>query len=391
MKNIKRVIIIVLDSVGIGALPDAPHCGDENSFTLKHVAESVENFSLPNLSKMGLGHIALVPGIPKIEVSKAFYGKMVEKSSGKDTTTGHWELAGTVLKHPFPVYPKGFPREIIKRFEERIGKEILGNTPASGTEIIKELGQKHINTGKPIVYTSADSVFQVAAHESIIPPKELYNICLEAREILQGKHGVARVIARPFIGEYPNFTRTAKRKDFSLAPPPGNVLNLAVECGLKVKAVGKIHDIFAGSGISTSMPTKNNNDGIQKTINEIKKPFKGILFTNLIDFDMLYGHRNDPEGYYKALKEFDNTLPEITAHLKPEDCLMITADHGCDPVHPGTDHTREYVPIMVYSKSFKSSGDLGTRRSFADLGQTTAELLQIGKTKDGESFAHLLC
>lgn len=391
MTKLQRGIIIVLDSVGIGAMPDAQNYGDEYSFTLKHVAETVTNFSLPNLKRMGLGNITAIPKLPAVQSPYAFFGKMAIKSPGKDTTTGHWELAGTVLECPFPTYPEGFPAEIIEQFEFRIGREILGNYAASGTQIIKDLGHEHLSTGKPIVYTSADSVFQIAAHENVIPPEELYQLCKEARHILKGEHGVARVIARPFIGEYPNFTRTARRKDFSLGPPPKNMLNLAKKAGLQVETIGKVDDIFAGFGITSSTSTKNNTEGIDKTLKKLQTDFKGILFTNLIDFDMLYGHRNDPQGYFKALLEFDTALPSILNHLKSDDFLIITADHGCDPLHPGTDHTREYVPLLVYNPTYFSSPvDLGTRESLADLGQTVSELLEIGETMNGKSFAKSL-
>ncbi|OWZ84055.1 phosphopentomutase [Natranaerobius trueperi] len=381
-----RAVVIVLDSVGLGALPDAHKYGDEGSFTLKHVAEGVQNFSLPNLQSLGLGNITDIPNLDAEKKPLGSYGMMKEQSPGKDTTTGHWELAGTVLDLPFPVYPKGFPKDLIEEFEARIETKTLGNYPASGTQIIKDLGQEHIDNGYPIVYTSADSVFQIAAHEEVISPEKLYELCEIARELLQGEHGVGRVIARPFVGEFPDFKRTERRKDFSIKPPTPNMLSLIKNNNLDVVGIGKINDIYAGKGVTKSYPTKTNLEGIEKTIDTISEETKGLIMTNLVDFDMLYGHRNDPEGYYKALFEFDTYLPNILASLNDDDLLIITADHGCDPGHPGTDHTREYVPLLVYNNKLKSV-DLYTRESFADVGQTITSLLEVGKTPNGSSFA----
>ena len=324
----------------------------------------------------------------KVESPKGAFGKMAEKSIGKDTTTGHWEMAGIITKRPFPTYTEnGFPKEVIDAFEEAIGTKILGNYAASGTEIINVLGEEHMKTGYPIVYTSADSVFQIAAHEEIIPVEKLYEICTKARKILTGEHGVARVIARPFTGNKNGaFTRTKNRKDFSLEPTGVTILDLAKEKGMNVTAIGKIEDIFEHRGMTRTDHTTNNHDGIEKTILYTKEAFEGILFTNLVDTDMIYGHRNDVEGYASALEYFDSKLPEIIAEMKEEDILFITADHGCDPTTPGTDHSREYVPILVYGKRVKAGVDLGVRKTFADLGQTVSEYLDLGANFEAESF-----
>ncbi|MDK2793736.1 MAG: phosphopentomutase [Caldanaerobacter sp.] len=343
---LQRVILIVLDSVGVGELPDAYKFGDEGTNTLGHVVEKT-GIKLPTMEKLGLGNIIPLKTVAPNPNAIGAYGKMAEKSAGKDTTTGHWEIAGLIVEKPFPTYPEGFPKEIIEEFEKRIGRKVLGNKPASGTEIIKELGEEHIKTGYPTVYTSADSVFQIAAHEEVIPLEELYRMCEIAREILKGDHAVGRVIARPFIGSPGNFVRTANRKDFSLKPFGPTVLDMLKEAGYQVYAVGKIEDIFAGQGITDSIHTGNNDEGITATIEAMDAVKKGIIFTNLVDFDMVYGHRNDVNGYAKALKHFDERLPEIMLRLKEEDLLIITADHGCDPTTPGTDHTREYVPLLV--------------------------------------------
>lgn len=382
----KRVIVIVLDSVGIGELPDAARYGDEGSNTLGNIAAKVKDFKLPNLQRLGLGNIDDIRGFEKIDSPVGCFGRMAEKSAGKDTTTGHWEIMGIVMSNPFPTYPNGFPEEIISKFEQAIGTSTLGNIPASGTKIIEELGQEHMETGYPIVYTSADSVFQIAAHEDIIPVERLYEICQIARNILTGDHAVGRVIARPFIGEPGNFTRTDRRRDFSLDPIHETVLDYAVEKGLKVKAVGKIVDIFNGRGVTQSIHTQDNMDGVDKTIDFIKEDFGGIIFTNLIDFDMLYGHRNDVEGYAKALVQFDARVPEIIGALKEEDILIITGDHGCDPTTPSTDHSREYVPLLVYGKKLRQGVNLGTRATFADVGASIAEYLGVKKPREGTSF-----
>lgn len=386
-ESIGRVTLIVLDSAGVGELPDAAHYGDEGSNTLGNCARAVGGLNLPNLARLGLGNIIDIPGVSPQKKSLAAYGKMAEKSAGKDTTTGHWELSGLILSKPFPVYPNGFPPAIIKTFEEKTGRRIIGNKVASGTEIIEELGAEHMRTGCPIVYTSADSVFQVAAHEEVIPVEELYAICQAAREILTGEHGVGRVIARPFVGQPGSFRRTANRKDFSLEPPAPTLLNTIQEAGLEVMAVGKIEDIFAGVGITRSVHTSNNMDGVDKTLAFMRELHsKGLIFTNLVDFDSLYGHRNDPQGYAQALQAFDSRLPEIMEALRDDEILILTADHGCDPTTPSTDHSREYVPLLVYGTRVVGGTSLGTRDTFADVAATVADLFGL-PFKTGCSFA----
>ncbi|MCL2337108.1 MAG: phosphopentomutase, partial [Firmicutes bacterium] len=338
---LRKVTIIVLDSAGIGSLPDAERYGDHGCNTLGNCALAVGGLHLPHLGRLGLGLLDSLAGVPPAAQPLANYGKMAERSPGKDTTTGHWEMAGIILSKPFPVYPNGFPPEIIEPFTQRIGRSILGNKAASGTVIIEELGVEHMRTGHPIVYTSADSVFQIAAHEGIIPLAELYWMCGVARELLTGEHEVGRVIARPFVGAPGAFERTANRHDYSVKPPAPTVLDLLADHGFTVVGVGKIHDIFAGQGITRSVHTVNNNDGVNQTLTLMQENFTGLLFTNLVDFDQKYGHRNDPRGYANALEEFDGRLPEIMAALGPNDLLIITADHGTDPTTPGTDHTRE--------------------------------------------------
>lgn len=386
----KRAIMIVLDSVGIGELPDAADFGDVGSNTLVNIKKARPETSLPNLCALGLGNIQGkdIELLGKVDAPKGCYCKMGEKSIGKDTTTGHWEIAGIITKNPFPTYTEtGFPKEVMDAFEEAIGTKTLGNYSASGTEIIKELGPEHVKTGYPIVYTSADSVFQIAAHEEVIPVEKLYEICEKARKILTGEHGVARVIARPFIGnEEEGYTRTKNRKDFSLEPTGVTILDLAKEKGMEVVAIGKIEDIFEHRGMTRTDHTTNNADGIEKTIQYMKEEFEGILFTNLVDTDMVYGHRNDVEGYAGALEYFDGKLLEIMAQLKEEDILIITADHGCDPTTPSTDHSREYVPLLVYGKPVKEGVDLGVRKTFADLGQTVSDYLGLGAAFEAESF-----
>lgn len=382
----KRVIIIVLDSAGIGELPDAAEYGDVGSNTLGNIAASVNGFALPNLEKLGLGNIEGTVGFKAAEEPMGCFGKMAERSAGKDTTTGHWELAGITLIKPFPVYPDGFPEDIVRQFENAIGTKTLGNYPASGTVIINELGHQHVKTGYPIIYTSADSVFQIAAHEDIIPIERLYEICRTAREILKGEHAVGRVIARPFIGTEGNYTRTANRRDFSLEPPDKTLLDHVKEAGLEVKAIGKIDDIFAGRGITDSVHIQGNMDGVDKAIGFIRKEFSGLIFANLVDFDMQFGHRNDTEGYARALKEFDGRVPEIIDAMKDQDILFITADHGCDPTTKSTDHSREYVPLLVYGKGIRRGVNLGIRKTFSDLAQTAVEILGVGGSFDAASF-----
>lgn len=386
----KRAIIIVLDSVGIGELPDAANFGDVGSNTLVNIKKARPQTDLKNLCALGLGNIQGkdIELLGKVDAPKGAFGKMGERSIGKDTTTGHWEMAGIITAKPFPTYTeKGFPKEVMDAFEAAIGTKTLGNYSASGTEIINVLGEEHMKTGYPIVYTSADSVFQIAAHEEIIPVEKLYEICQKARKILTGEHGVARVIARPFIGsKNGEFTRTKNRRDFSLEPTGVTILDLAKEKGMNVTAVGKIEDIFEHRGMTRTDHTTNNNDGIEKTIQYAKEEFAGILFTNLVDTDMIYGHRNDVEGYAAALEYFDGKLPEIMVQMKGEDILFITADHGCDPTTPSTDHSREYVPLLVYGKPIKEGVDLGVRKTFADLGQTVSDYLGLGANFEAESF-----
>ena len=384
--SVQRIIIVVLDGVGIGELPDASLYGDEGSNTIVNTAAAVGGLDLPNLARMGLGRITEIPGVPAVEKPSACFGKMAERSPGKDTTTGHWEIAGLILDRPFPVYPHGFPQDLLDFFEERIGRRAIGNKVASGTVIIEELGAEHMRTGSPIVYTSADSVFQVAAHEEIIPVEELYRICLVAREMLTGEHAVARVIARPFVGRPGAFTRTARRRDFSLPPPKPTILDSFQKNGMTVSAVGKIEDIFAGRGITRAVHTKDNMDGVDKVLEAMQDENPGLIFANLVDFDMLYGHRNNVSGFAEALAAFDRRLPEITAKLRPEDILIITADHGCDPTTSSTDHSREYVPLLVYGNFLRSGAHLGTRKTFADVAATIAEIFHLEQL-NGESFA----
>ncbi len=386
MNNIKRVILIVLDSVGIGALPDAVEYGDEGANTLGNIAEKINGLNLPNLEDLGLGCIAPIKGV-KAKPGFA-YGKMMERSKGKDTTTGHWELGGIVLKEPFRTYPEGFPKEVIEAFEKAIGSEIIGNVPASGTVIIEELGEEHLKTGKPIVYTSADSVFQIAAHEDVISVEKLYEMCREARKILVGPHAVGRVIARPFTGTPGNFSRTPRREDFSLEPSEKTILDLVKEAGLEVMGVGKIEDIYAKRGLTQSNHTVANMDSVDAVLEFMKQDKPGLIFANLVEFDMTYGHRNNVEGYAQALVDFDQRIPELMKEMKPSDVLMITADHGCDPTQPGTDHTREHVPVLIYGEMIKNGCDLGVRESFADLGATVTDLLNVKSPKYGKSFVN---
>jgi phosphopentomutase len=389
--QVNRVIVIILDSVGIGELPDAADFGDVGSHTLGNIARVVGGLNLPHLEAMGLANIAALAGLrPQLEPAAA-YGKMAEVSPGKDTTTGHWELMGIHLNKPFPTYPRGFPPEVIEPFEAEIGREILGNYPASGTVIIEALGEEHMKTGKPIVYTSADSVFQIAAHEEIIPVNELYDICRTARRILRGEHEVSRVIARPFVGRPGSFERTANRHDFSVLPPEPTVLDSLKEAGLMVYAVGKIEDIFAGQGITTAVHTKDNMDGVDKTIFAIReRRERGLIFTNLVDFDAKFGHRNNPVGYANALVEFDRRLPEIVKALAGDDILVITADHGNDPTTPSTDHSREYVPILITGTSIRPGVNIGVRPTYSDLGATIADFLEIKPPPHGTSFKSVL-
>jgi phosphopentomutase len=380
----RRIIWVVLDSVGIGEMPDAAEYGDAGSDTLGNIAR-VRRLNVPNLRSLGLANIRPIEGIPACDGPVGSYGKCALASPGKDTTTGHWEMAGIHLERPFPLYPNGFPRDVMEEFERRIGRKTLGNIPASGTEIIKELGEEHIRTGSPIVYTSADSVFQIAAHEDVIPIAEQYRICEIAREILRGKHEVGRVIARPFVGAPGHFTRTANRHDYAVPPPRGMLLDGLAERGLPVHAVGKIADVYLGRGVTKSDKTKTNADGMEKTLAAMRSSPDGLIFVNLVDFDMLYGHRNDVEGYGRALEQVDAWLPDVFASMLERDLLVLCADHGCDPTTPSTDHSREYVPLLVFGKSARRGLDLGTRESLSDIGQTVAENFGA-RIANGKSF-----
>ncbi len=384
--TMKRAVMIVMDGTGVGELPDSHRYGDEGSDTLGNILRSLPDLRLPNLEKLGLGNIEGIKALPEAPKPMACFGRMAEASAGKDTTTGHWEIAGIIMDRPFPTYPGGFPEKIIAEFERLTGRKTLGNYPASGTEIIKRLGDEHVRTGYPIIYTSADSVFQIAAHEDVIPVESLYEMCLIARKLLREEHAVARVIARPFTGKSGSYRRTDARRDFSVDPPATTLLDLVSASGMEVKAVGKITDIFNGRGITESVKTHDNRDGVMKTLELIGQDFEGLIFTNLVDFDMKYGHRNDVHGFARALAEFDEVLPQIIDSLKPHDLLIITADHGCDPTTPSTDHSREYVPLLVYSKSAAGGRNLGTRKTFADAGATVAEYLGVGLLKAGTSF-----
>lgn len=386
IKMFKRAVIIVLDSVGVGEAPDADVYGDEGSNTLLHVYQENDNFKLPNLEKIGITHIDGLEEIKNKEITPTgTYGRLEELSKGKDTTTGHWEISGLLLENPFPTYPDGFPKEVIDEFEKRTNRKTLGNKAASGTVIIEELGKKHLETGALIVYTSADSVFQIAAHEDVLSHEELYEVCEIARDILQGEHGVGRVIARPFVGEPGSFTRTDKRKDFSLEPISKTLLDYLKEDSKDVVAIGKIEDIFAGRGMTKAIHTKNNMDGIETTLKELNEDTEGLIFTNLVEFDMIYGHRNDFVGYGNALKEFDLKLPEIIENLKDDDLLIITADHGCDPTTKSTDHSREYVPIIFYGKGIKENNNLDTVKSFGSIAKTILDNFNIENDLNGES------
>lgn len=386
-----KITVVVLDSVGIGELPDAPKYGDTGAHTLGHILEKVPNVKLPHMQQLGLGNIAPLAQVSPTDQPTGYYGKMAEISVGKDTMTGHWELMGLKVSTPFQTYPNGFPRDLIARFENETGRKVIGNKPASGTEILDELGAKHIETGAFIVYTSADSVFQIAAHEDVIPLDELYRACEIARKLtLEPEYSVGRVIARPFVGSPGDFKRTPNRHDYAVSPPEPTLLNSLKAADKDVIAVGKINDIFSGEGITRTYPTKSNLHGIEKTIELMKEDFNGLLFTNLVDFDSLYGHRRDPVGYAKALEEFDAHLPEMLASVKEGEILILTADHGNDPIHAGTDHTREYVPLLVYSPSFTGTGSLGVRGAYADLAATIADNFSVHASNHGKSFLRQL-
>ncbi len=381
--SIKRIFLIVLDSVGIGELPDAADYGDEGSNTIR--ACSIQpGFSVPNLKKAGLFNIDGVDFAEGVENPTGAYGKCTERSKGKDTTTGHWEICGLISEKAMPTFPNGFPKELLDEFSKRTGRGVLCNKPYSGTKVIADYGKEHMETGALIVYTSADSVFQIAAHESVVPVEQLYEYCKIARELLTGEYAVGRVIARPFEGEYP-FKRTARRHDFSLVPPKDTLIDCLTKSGLDVIPVGKIYDIFAGKGLEKANPTVSNADGMEKTLEFSKTDFHGLCFTNLVDFDMVFGHRNNAPGYANALMEFDRWLGDFLPTLCDDDILIITADHGCDPITPSTDHSREYIPLLVLGKQVKSV-NLGIRPTYADIGKTVADIFSVSADIAGESF-----
>jgi phosphopentomutase len=387
LNTYKRIFLIVMDSVGIGESPDAEKFGDKGADTLGHIAERMNGLTMPNMGNLGLSNIREIKGIEKADKPLAYFTKMMEASNGKDTMTGHWEIMGLNIQTPFRVFPDGFPDELLSELEERTGRKIMGNKPASGTEILDELGEEHMKTGALIVYTSADSVLQIAAHEEIVPIEEQYKICKIARELtLDEKYMVGRVIARPFLGEPGNFKRTANRHDYALKPFDRTVMSEMKDAGLDVIAIGKISDIYDGEGVTQSLRTISNMDGMDKLVQTLDMDFTGMSFLNLVDFDALYGHRRDPEGYGNALEEYDARLPGVFAKLKEDDLLIITADHGNDPVAPGTDHTREYVPLIVYSKKMAEGKELPIRETFADIGATVAENFKVKMPNFGKSF-----
>lgn len=385
--SINRVIVVVLDSVGIGEAPDAADFGDVGSNTLGNIAKAMGGLHVPNMAALGLGNIAPLEGVPPAEAPKGAYAKMAEQSAGKDTSTGHWELMGVKVNQAFPVFPDGFPPEVMERFEAAIGRGTLGNKAASGTTILDELGDEHVRTGKPIIYTSADSVFQIAAHEEVVPLDQLYEMCRIAREQLRGPYEVLRVIARPFVGRSGAWERTANRRDFSVTPPAPTVLEKLKDAGLMVYAIGKIEDIFAGVGITDAVHTEHNMDGVDKTLKAMKQQKRrGLIFTNLVDFDAKFGHRNNVQGYAAALAAFDQRVPDLLKALQDDDLLVITADHGNDPTTPSTDHSREYVPILLAGAQVKAGTNLGVRSTFADLGATISDLFGLEAPSLGSSF-----
>lgn len=389
MEDNRRLFLIVLDSVGIGEAPDAAQFGDEGSNTVRAAVEA--GADLPNLRRLGLFNIDGMDWTEPEAAPIGAFGRMREASMGKDTTIGHWEIAGVVSPKPLPTFPDGFPPEIIRNFEKLTGRKVICNKPYSGTQLLLDYGREHVETGALMVYTSADSVFQVAAHEDIVPIEELYHDCELAREMLTGDYAVGRVIARPFVGEYPNYTRTARRHDYSLQPPRATMLNNLEDAGYECIGVGKISDIFAGSGITQQIRTQNNTDGIAKTLDLMENDFEGICFVNLVDFDMVYGHRNDAPGYARALMEFDQALPKFMEQMGEDDLLIITADHGCDPSTPSTDHSREYTPMLAWSKKIRPGVNLGTRTTFADIGATVLEYFGLENRTDGQSFLKEIC
>ena len=385
--DIKRIAVIVIDGVGAGELPDAAEYGDVGSNSLSNTARVLGGINLPNMGEIGIGNITPIQGVSPRKETRGAYGKCTEISKGKDSVTGHWELMGVEVKKPFPIYPNGFPPEVLDEFKRLTGYDVLGNKPASGTEIIKELGEEHMRTGKPIVYTSADSVFQIAAHEDIIPIPELYNLCDISRKMLTGEHAVGRVIARPFIGDSAEtFTRTKRRHDYPLLAPTDTMLDTLIKAGHKVYATGKIDDLFGGRGITKTHHSVFNMESIQAMVDFMDEDFTGMLFANLVEFDMTYGHRNDVNGYAQKLEEFDAFVPTIRARMQPTDIAMVVADHGVDPTTPSTDHSREYIPLLVFGEQVKNNVDLGIRGSFADVAATIAEALAVTPPVIGKSF-----
>lgn len=381
----KRIFLIVLDSYGIGNAPDAEAFGDFGANTLKSISQD-ENYATPNMNKIGLANIDGVENLPKEERTMGAYGRLQEASKGKDTTIGHWEIAGIISEKPLPTYPNGFPKKLLDEFSRQTGRGVLCNLPYSGTEVIRDYGEEHLKTGALIVYTSADSVFQIAAHEELVPVEELYHYCEIARKLLTGEHGVGRVIARPFIGTAPDFQRTSNRHDYSLLPPKDTMLDAMLSAGYDTYGIGKISDIFAGKGIAHSQRIKNNVEGMERTIGMLDTDFTGLCFVNLVDFDMVYGHRNDISGYAKAATVFDEQLEIFMDKMKENDILMITADHGCDPGFKGTDHSRECVPFLAYGKLVKENVNLGTRKTYADIAATILDILHVENNTDGTSF-----
>lgn len=384
--QLRRCVVVVLDGLGVGELPDADQYGDRGSATLQNTARAVGGLQLANLQRLGLGNVVPVDGVPPAEAPAACFGRMAERSPGKDSTTGHWELMGVHLDRPFPTYPHGFPAEVMEAFERAIGTRTLGNRPASGTQIIEELGPEHLRTGYPIVYTSADSVFQIAAHEDVVPVDRLYEMCRVARGILQGEHAVSRVIARPFVGRPGAFVRTERRKDFSLEPPAPTLLDRLVQEGYEVWAVGKVADLFAGRGVTKAILTSDDPDGVRKTAQALSELDRGLVFANLVDLDTKYGHRNDPHGFAQDLERIDAELPTLLERLQEGDLWIVTADHGNDPTTPSTDHSREYVPLLAYGPGLAAGVDLGVRETFSDVAATVAEALGIRWDGPGRSF-----
>src|SRR2546429_6790827 len=388
MTALKRAILVVLDGVGAGANPDAHAYGDDGASSLEHCAQAIGGLALPHLGGIGLGNITPIEGTPPTDQARGAYGRMIEAAAGKDSISGHWEMTGVVLQKPLPTYPHGFPAALVQAFERAIGRKVIGNKVASGTEIIKELGEEHMRTGRPILYTSADSVFQVAAHQEVIPLEELYHMCQIARDMLTGDNAVGRVIARPFIGTPGYFKRTEHRRDFSLAPLGITLLDVLKESGKEVIGIGKIEDLFAGRGLTQRDHTETNRDGMAATLRWLERDFTGLLFVNLVEFDMLWGHRRDSQGYAQALRDVDAWFGQVQRVMQQDDAIFFTADHGVDPTYRGTDHTREHVPLLAYGEQVRAGINLGVRSTFADLGQTLAQAFHVEPLVAGTSFAH---